>query len=262
MAQAVFSGNTKEKTRVRHRNYCFTWNNYADSDIPIATKWLGTESEYIFQEETGASGTRHLQGAVFFKNPWDFAVVKKCMPKCHIEVCKNKKAAIAYCSKTETRTGKIYTNLKIREPVRDPLENCTLKEWQQNILDIIKTEPDLRKIYWFWEPEGNTGKSCFAKHLCLKHGAVIASGKGADIKYCVAQLHEERDVKIIIMDVPRVSKDFISYQAIEEIKNGLFFCPKYESKQVIMNSPHIFVFANFPPETSTMSKDRWVICRI
>lgn len=262
MAQPVFSGNTKEKKRERHRNWFFTLNNYNQTEILCLQQWFGTDAEYVFQEETGEKGTPHLQGCFFMKNPVEFDYLKKHWDRWHIEVCKDKKAAIKYCTKEQTRTGKIYTNMQIRKPVRDPMNGLKLYEWQQEILDLIKEPGEMRKIYWFWEPNGNAGKSCFCKHLCLKYGAVICSGKGADIKYCIAQLLEERDVDIILMDIPRVAADYVSYQAIEEVKNGLFFCTKYESKQIIMNPPHIFIFANFEPDTKTMSADRWVIKRL
>jgi len=49
---------------------------------------------------------------------------------------------------------------------------------------------------------------------------------------------------------------------LESIKNGLFFSGKYESTQVVMNSPHLIIFANEPPDKSKMSADRWHIVRI
>ena len=45
--------------------------------------------------------------------------------------------------------------------------------------------------------------------------------------------------------------------SIEEIKNGCFASSKYESKMVIMNSPHILCFANELPDTQKLSRDRW-----
>ena len=39
-------------------------------------------------------------------------------------------------------------------------------------------------------------------------------------------------------------------------------CSKYESKPVIRNSPHVIVFANFEPDKSALSEDRWLILNI
>lgn len=254
-------GNTK---RSRARNYMFTWNNYTKEDVEWLVQYLGTNGEYLFQEETGEQGTKHLQGVVFFKNPAEFKRLKNDMPKCHLEVCKKRDAAIQYCSKRETRSGEVFTNMKIkiRAAIRDPMEGLALKPWQEEILSVLKQEPDPRKIYWIWSLGGGTGKSTFAKHLCLKYGALCVSGKANDIKFAIMNWLEEQDLKIIIMDVPRTNLEFVSYQALEEIKNGLFFCGKYESKQVIFNPPHLFVYANAPPERCKVSEDRWQVIKI
>jgi hypothetical protein len=66
----------------------------------------------------------------------------------------------------------------------------------------------------------------------------------------------------VIIDIPRSRLDYVSYTAIEEIKNGCFFSTKYESDMVVFNSPHIICFANAYPETSQMSADRWKIYEI
>jgi len=68
--------------------------------------------------------------------------------------------------------------------------------------------------------------------------------------------------KIIIFDVPRTHIDYLNYEAIESIKNGCFFSGKYECCQVIMNCPHVLIFANTEPERYKLSSDRWNIVEI
>lgn len=62
---------------------------------------------------------------------------------------------------------------------------------------------------------------------------------------------------LIVYDVPRTTADFISYTALESLKNGCFFSGKYEGGQVLMPHPHVVVFANQRPDESKMSADRW-----
>lgn len=257
------SGNTK---RNRSRNYCFTWNNYEKSDIDRLIMFcVAQKSEYVFQEEKGETcQTRHLQGLICFPHQVSFEVIKSELPKCHLEKCKSKSASVKYCSKLESRIGEVFTNMKIRieKKIKDPIEDFEFKPWEHEIEEIILTKPNDRKIYWYWSSNGNIGKSAFAKHLCLKHGALCVSGKANDIKYAIASFLEERDLSIIVLDVPRCNQEFISYQALEEIKNGLFFCGKYESKQIIFDSPHLFVFSNCEPDRSKLSSDRWEVKRL
>lgn len=66
-----------------------------------------------------------------------------------------------------------------------------------------------------------------------------------------------------MIDIPRsVDIDFLSYTGIEEIKNGCFFCGKYESDMVIMPIPHIIIFSNEEPNVDKLSADRWDIKNI
>ena len=119
MAQKTQSevGNTKQP---RYRNWFFTFNNYTEEDIELLKKEL--EGEYIFQEEKGHNGTKHLQGTVIFKHPQRLNGLKKIHNSIHWEKCRNKKAAIDYCQKLETRNGNIYTNMNLPEKIVDPLE--------------------------------------------------------------------------------------------------------------------------------------------
>ena len=61
------------------------------------------------------------------------------------------------------------------------------------------------------------------------------------------------------MDFTRDVEEYVSYQAIEAIKNGIFYNTKYESKMITYNSPHVIIFANFFPDITKLSSDRWVI---
>lgn len=103
-------GNTRT-SRLRKRNWCFTLNNYIPEEIKALEDG---KYEYVFQEETGSNGTPHLQGVLFFKNPQALSAMKKINSRAHWEPMKgNRNQAIAYCTKEDTRTGEIYTNINI-----------------------------------------------------------------------------------------------------------------------------------------------------
>ena len=129
------------------------------------------------------------------------------------------------------------------------------------MLDIIKGERCPRTVYWYYDYVGNTGKTQLSKYLCVKEEALILGGRSADMKYGVIKFIEKKGYapRLIIFDIPRSSRDYVSYQGIEEIKNGLFFSGKYESDMCVFNNPHVICFANSPPEIEKLSRDRWVI---
>ncbi len=244
----------------RYRKWCFTLNNYTQSDIDTLQVSFGkiSSTEYVFQEELGDNETRHLQGCVAYRNAVRFSTLKSLCPRGHWEKCKDWNASKAYCSKLDTRNGSIFTNIDFP---RDPLEGHVLYEWQKNILHIADGEPDDRTIYWFWEPTGNVGKTALCKHIMLSaRKATYVSGAGKDILFSFTNLDPKP--KIVLWDVPRSAEGYISYQAIESVKNGIFFSGKYESKTVLFNCPHVIIFANFEPDTSKLSEDRWNITKI
>lgn len=249
-------------TKDRGRYWCFTINNPIMSGEELSmTLSVG---EYVFQLECGESGTNHYQGFIGFKNARTFASIKKLLPTAHIEKCKNMHAAKAYCSKSDTRIQGPWTNIVTREEIRDPLKDVTLHEWQRNIIKLCDTQPDTRTIHWYHDSVGNSGKTSLAKHLCLTYPEKVLylCGKAADMKYGVCEFIKKNDLKIVIIDLTRSVENFVSYQGIEEIKNGIFYNTKYESKMVIYNSPHVIVFANFEPELYKLSLDRWNIVDI
>lgn len=147
-----------------------------------------------------------------------------------------------------------------RDAVRLQIPSDTqLRPWQSELLDVVKTEPDPRTVYWRWDFSGNTGKSFFAKYLLAWHDAAIfTNGKLADMAYAY------KNESIVIIDLARTQAESVNYfyQFIESLKNGVLFSPKYESGQKIFKPPHVFVFANYEPDQTKLSADRWNIVQL
>lgn len=257
-------GNTSTSTpRKKYRKYCFTLNNYTDLDI-ITIKEKIEKGQYIIGKEVGTNNTPHLQGYVEFKNAIAFNAMKNIMPKAHIEKANgNKMSNFIYCSKDGNYITNI-TDIKIPKKVKDPLEGKELYDFQKRIIDIVNNEPNDRIIYWFWEKTGNAGKTALCKHLCLTKNCLILNGKQNDM-FCAILTYKESTgdfPEIIICDIPRSSIDYISWGAIEKIKDGLFYSGKYEGGMVVMNPPHVICMANEPPDLTKLSMDRWAIEKI
>lgn len=218
--------------------------------------------KYVIGRELHENGKLHWHAWVYYNDKLDVKNERAFDAKgVHPNIIKPQKMWKAYCMKD----GDFVAN----HPVPKPLIVPEIHGWQTKVVDMITEAPDCRKITWIYEREGNRGKSSLTKYLCMKHNALLLSGKAGDMKYGIASYIEKNDgitPEIIIIDVPRSSvedgKFFISYSAIEEIKNGCFFNTKYESGMVIMNCPHILVFANEAPEAWKMSQDRWDIYSI
>nr|QXP07600.1 MAG: replication associated protein [Arizlama virus] len=245
----------KKQGNVRCYAWFLTWNNYLQSDLSQLKDWADKNAKkYAFQEETGENKTPHLQGAFHFKSQRFFNALCKLWPKAHWEKLRNQDAGFKYCLKAETCTGKKFT----KGIPKDPLSGKNPYPYQTEILELIKKEPDDRTIHWYWDAEGNKGKSTLVKSVIINNdNAMFFGGKCADIM-CAAMLHmEENELKIALVDLTRSDKNTVSYKALESLKNGLIFSGKYESKAKAFDPPHVIVFANYPPILEKMSKDRW-----
>lgn len=258
-------GNTRKIGTINPaKHWVFTLNNYTEEDICALCQCSRFEA-YSFQEEIGEEGTPHLQGYVRMR--------KKCRPlecgltrRLHWEKCKSVDAAIQYTQKVDTRKpeGRLF-----RKKIPLVLEASILKfenlyPWQMKCVEILRAEPHRRKIYWYYETVGGVGKSELCKYIYYNMCAVICSGKSADIKYAIIKYKERNGFwpEVILYDIPRTSKDYISWEAVESIKNGLFFSTKYESESVLMPVPHVCCFANFIPPYESLSKDRWKVVNL
>lgn len=252
------NGNTKHSQSPAIR-WCFTFNNYTDKLCSMFhDKLILNCKKFVYQKEVGELGTPHLQGSIW--------LTKKGRPislfgfkQVHWEKMRNEEASIKYCQKSETSVG---------EPVifgfPKPINVITtLRPWQQDIFNICKSEPDNRKVYWYWENKGNVGKSAFVKFMCVKHNAIFIDG-GAKKDVINLIFNSDMDKSnIILFDIPRCNLGKISYSAIESIKNGLICNTKYETGFRAFNNVHVIVFANSEPlEKDKLSKDRWVITEI
>ncbi len=130
-----------------------------------------------------------------------------------------------------------------------------LRTWQQDCITRLLSQ-DSRKVLWYYDKVGNTGKSYLAKYLFVKHTAfLVMNGKSADISYAYDSQ------SLVVFDFARTLEEYVNYQVIESFKNGVLFSPKYESKVKIFQPARVVVFANFLPDTSKLSADRWdIVC--
>lgn len=244
----------------------YSWGPNTWFDFPV--EWehiLDTHCEkFVCQVEICPESQReHLQFFTMFKHAKTFTAVQGIFPGAHLQVTKNRHAAKAYCQKSRTA---VDGSLRVkgwdaRLPPKDPLEGLVLYPWQELICEILKGEPDPRAIHWVWEPDGNIGKSALVKHLCLvMPGVLPVGGKAADMKHLIhGWLQAKKVLSAVLIDLTRSREQFLSYEGIEDIKNGLFVNTKYETAVCIFDPPHIVIFANWPPRLEALSADRWVI---
>lgn len=138
------------------------------------------------------------------------------------------------------------------------VQPAALYDWQMDAIAAIGEPPDDRRILWYYDPDGSTGKTALCKYLIAKKGAFyLTSAKGADMTYQV--IKARGDPKLVVVNLTRQAEGAFSYASLESIKDGLVFSGKYEGGTRIFNPPHILVFSNWYPDLEKLTRDRWTI---
>lgn len=255
---------------LRCRYVSFTWHDYESSVLAQLDEYMAKEcTRATYQEEYTKDMKPHLQGAMEFKNARYFNSIHKKFPGIWLSKTRNREDALGYGCKDESKIPdghRFIHNFIPKVKLKNPMEGKILREWQVEINTIIAGEPDERTIYWYYDETGNTGKTTWCKGLCIERPGEILylSGKGSDMKYGVKSFidNKENRLKVCLFDYTRTVENYISYEGIESIKNGIFYNSKYESGMVLFNPVHVVIFANFLPDETALSKDRWIIREI
>lgn len=150
------------------------------------------------------------------------------------------------------------------DSLRKGFESSALRPWQQDLLDVVTDNPHPRQILWIWEKDGNTGKSWLANYLGTLYSAcVLNAGRKTDMAY----IYSQKPAPIVIFDLPRTTeasedrKHILdgTYSLAEDLKNGRITSTKYESKTIFFSTPHVIFFANFEPDYTKWSSDRYAV---
>lgn len=131
--------------------------------------------------------------------------------------------------------------------------------WQNQLSLSLDDEPDPRTVRWYYDPVGSTGKSYFSRNWVGRDGKrafVVSGGKHADVIYAYQKQ------AAVFFDFTREVEERVPYSLMEGFKNGYLFSSKYQSMPLYFNTPHVVCFANFEPDRTKLSADRWIIQQI
>lgn len=153
--------------------------------------------------------------------------------------------------------------------LKTEMQSITLRPWQEALFRSLSESPDPRSVMWLWESQGGLGKSFMARYLmATTNTLVLEAGKKYDLAHIVATTQPFPST--IIFDLARTTApeegsshrlDSV-YSLMESLKNGYLVSTKYNSTTIVFKIPHVVVFANFAPDTSKMSADRWVVTEL
>lgn len=230
-------------TDEQNRTYCSK-----ESDVPVE---IGSPAGQPKGERTSVD---FAQSALLFANRraegHELHEILETSPDCALAFLRHTKALQLLSADAQ--------RLNSLQRARRSFIGCSLRKYQARIDQMVRTDPDPRKIHWYYDEYGNTGKTWFTRFLICFRGAIrFSNAKTADIAYAI-----RGSPRIVIFDYSRSQEEQINYAVLEDIKNGLIFSPKYESESKMFAIPHVLVFANWRPNEAKMSQDRWDIVHI
>lgn len=249
------------------KRWHFRWSNYTPNFKELFTN--DKLAEYIVGEEVGSKTHRpHLQGYLEFKTKQRPIQALAWPQQIRWFVARGTRAQnVKYCSKEGKYIHSPGCTPGAQEEPAEELIYYKYEElfhWQKSIVNITDEKPNDRTIWWFWEENGDMGKSALAKHFVIARNAVVSGGKTADMFNQMRDLVVAKKIpKIVLVDIPAENFDFVNYTAIEKIKDGLFYSGKYEGGMVVFNPPHIICMANEPPNPKKpLKRRRWNIVHV
>ncbi|UNY50608.1 replication associated protein [Chifec virus UA13_1800] len=244
------------------RRFCFTWNNYSNSDLEKVKIFFNNHCKYgiVGEEHAPNTGTPHLQGFSNLLKPMRFSTIKKHLSDTiHIEKANGSdKQNQTYCSKSGTffEKGEPFS-----QGQRSDLESVVqrIQEGETNISNIAKDFPlqyiryhrgirdyiqkvnpiqprNFRtKVYYFWGEPG-TGKSATALAKAKKINTNSIYYKPRGLWWDGYQQHE-----VVIID------DYYGWIKYDEL---LKICDRYPYKVQIkggfeeFTTKYIFITSN------------------
>lgn len=253
-------GNTETPTGNPALNWCWTLKEEAMSREALQKVLEEKCSKFKYSLEQGEGGYRHYQGMMCLLRKERLTGIKKWLHiSVHLEVCRDERASLAYCEKTESHIDGPWEKgyPKVRERTLKKVPEVW-RPWQRSILDIVEGPADERTVHWVFDKDGGKGKTTLARYICVTYGALCIGGKTSDIMFAAS----EGEADVYVINAARSTEAF-AYEAVENLKDGLWFSGKYESKSKVLDyNVHVIVFSNKQPDYGKFTLDRWKVYEI
>lgn len=169
------------------RNYCFTINNYSDSDVELCKSFYDSHCKYlVYGLETGESGTPHIQGYFQLKTKCRLTGLKKSFhPTAHLEIARGSPDEAAdYCKKdgeyvelgtmlnqgARTDLASAVALVVSKRPISEVASECpeVFVKYHRGLEALsfrLQTPRDFKtEVFWFYGATGS-GKSRKAAEL-------------------------------------------------------------------------------------------------
>jgi len=230
------------------------------------------EDEIQMLESEGVSHNIHLQGYGRLEDKRRPSAVLKRMieafpgKSCYCAAASEngQESLKKYCMKESSRMAGPWADkeMYLGEDLIKPHQMVGFQKW---ICKLLPRKPSRRLTYWFYCPEGGSGKSAIAKYLAYHFGVpTYTFAKAWDLLKLVAM---EPNKKMYIINLSKTKPAEVSgddlYNVIESIKDGNFCSYKGSDVQrVLMNPPHLCIMANHAPRKDQLTQKRLKVFKL
>lgn len=150
----------------------------------------------------------------------------------------------------------MYQQNHHKNQLKNKFINVKLNPWQLKAESLLMEQTD-RQILWVYDPIGNQGKSFLSNYLHITKDAFIGTiEKKSDIAY------RYNSESLVCIDIPREQDDYLSYNFIEQIKNGIVISTKYQCSTKYVSNAKVIIFSNALPDATKWTSDRYQIYTI
>lgn len=180
--------------------------------------------------------------------------------------CKTVSDALLKHAKTPASVPGVVQAYKYK-PRTPPRTRVPDREWQTSLIQELTKLPDDRTVIWYYDPVGGSGKTTLCRYLTVTHPDkfLVLNALGGDrdaATIIIGALENGWDGFCLFVDLSRSCEDKQIYSPIEHIKDGAMTATKYAGRSMVFDHPHVVVFANFLPNVTKLSLDRWDIREI
>jgi len=157
-----------------------------------------------------------------------------------------------------------YVDMRKKQQFIKDYRQPEWRPWQQHLLDVLAGPVHPRHIVWYYNPEGDAGKSEIWLWASIQSDILIMNCWGTD-KDLTGSFNERgrgKYIRSIMIDIPAENIPKINYGFLEIMKNGVVITEKYHSTVQYNPRPHIICLSNDKPDVTRMVTNRWDIFTI
>lgn len=205
--------------------------------------------KWVYAVEKGKHGYKHVQGR--FQTSKSFEEIKKQLPGAHIEEASD-------TWEYERKGGRYLTSEDTPEIIK--VRFGKPRRVQIYAERVLQSTNDREVMVWIDE-QGNCGKTWFTIHLWETGKACYVPPTLGTPKEIIQWVHSAYNHEpYIIIDIPRSWKwNEALYTAIETVKDGLVYDPRYTARMRNIRGVKVMCVTNTCPKLDKLSADRWIL---